>query len=140
MGAGRCSGGGPDRQFDELLGNRIGREVPDASAPVHLVEPALVENTVDAYGNGIMVYYTEYCGGTLWLNGYGEAWDNGFDHYEAIGYPVVAVSAKREHGLDPLRRRLDAGGGLPGAGSRDRPLTTIAPNRVRSTNSRNSPP
>lgn len=30
-----------------------------------------------------------------------------FSHYEQIGYPIIHVSAKREHGLDPLRQRLD---------------------------------
>lgn len=29
-----------------------------------------------------------------------------FHHYEAIGYPVIEISAKTEHGLDPLRERL----------------------------------
>ena len=29
-----------------------------------------------------------------------------FRHYEKIGYPLVQVSAKREHGLDPLRAKL----------------------------------
>jgi ribosome biogenesis GTPase len=29
-----------------------------------------------------------------------------FGHYEAIGYPLVQVSAKHEHGLDPLLERL----------------------------------
>ncbi len=30
-----------------------------------------------------------------------------YDHYQAIGYPLVAVSAKRDHGLDDLIQRLD---------------------------------
>ncbi len=29
-----------------------------------------------------------------------------FRHYEAIGYPVIEISAKTEHGLDPLLERL----------------------------------
>jgi ribosome biogenesis GTPase len=29
-----------------------------------------------------------------------------FAHYEDIGYPVIQISAKTEHGLDPLRARL----------------------------------
>jgi len=29
-----------------------------------------------------------------------------FSHYEAIGYPVIEISAKTEHGLDPLLDRL----------------------------------
>ena len=29
-----------------------------------------------------------------------------FRHYEAIGYPIIQISAKTEHGLDPLRERL----------------------------------
>lgn len=29
-----------------------------------------------------------------------------FAHYQAIGYPIIAVSAKREHGLQPLEQRL----------------------------------
>jgi ribosome biogenesis GTPase len=29
-----------------------------------------------------------------------------FAHYETIGYPVIQISAKTEHGLDPLRERL----------------------------------
>lgn len=29
-----------------------------------------------------------------------------FGHYESIGYPVIQISAKTEHGLDPLRERL----------------------------------
>ena len=29
-----------------------------------------------------------------------------FAHYESIGYPVIQISAKTEHGLDPLRERL----------------------------------
>ena len=29
-----------------------------------------------------------------------------FDHYEDIGYPLVQISAKTEHGLDPLLERL----------------------------------
>lgn len=29
-----------------------------------------------------------------------------FAHYEDIGYPIIGVSAKREHGLDPLLERL----------------------------------
>jgi ribosome biogenesis GTPase len=29
-----------------------------------------------------------------------------FAHYEDIGYPIIGVSAKREHGLDPLIERL----------------------------------
>lgn len=29
-----------------------------------------------------------------------------FAHYEAIGYPVIEISAKTEHGLDPLLDRL----------------------------------
>ncbi len=29
-----------------------------------------------------------------------------FAHYETIGYPVITVSARREHGLDELRRHL----------------------------------
>lgn len=29
-----------------------------------------------------------------------------FAHYESIGYPLIQVSAKREHGLDPLIERL----------------------------------
>jgi ribosome biogenesis GTPase len=29
-----------------------------------------------------------------------------FAHYEPLGYPVIQISAKTEHGLDPLRRRL----------------------------------
>ena len=29
-----------------------------------------------------------------------------FRHYEAIGYPIIQISAKTEHGLDPLRGRL----------------------------------
>lgn len=29
-----------------------------------------------------------------------------FAHYEAIGYPLIEVSAKTEHGLDPLTERL----------------------------------
>lgn len=32
---------------------------------------------------------------------------NGFAHYEQIGYPIIHVSAKQEHGLDPLRNCLD---------------------------------
>ena len=31
---------------------------------------------------------------------------HGFTHYEDIGYPVIQISAKAEHGLDPLRERL----------------------------------
>jgi len=31
-----------------------------------------------------------------------EAFRLRFDHYERLGYPVIQVSAKREHGLDPL--------------------------------------
>jgi ribosome biogenesis GTPase len=31
---------------------------------------------------------------------------NKFAHYQAIGYSVIGVSAKREHGLDPLLERL----------------------------------
>ncbi len=30
----------------------------------------------------------------------------GFAHYEDIGYPVIQISAKTEHGLDPLLERL----------------------------------
>lgn len=30
-----------------------------------------------------------------------------FGHYEAIGYPLIQISAKTEHGLDPLRDRLN---------------------------------
>ncbi len=29
-----------------------------------------------------------------------------FAHYETIGYPVIQISAKTEHGLDPLREHL----------------------------------
>jgi len=29
-----------------------------------------------------------------------------FAHYESIGYPVIQISAKTEHGLDPLREHL----------------------------------
>ncbi|WP_457669048.1 small ribosomal subunit biogenesis GTPase RsgA [Thiolapillus sp.] len=29
-----------------------------------------------------------------------------FSHYQRIGYPLIAVSAKREHGLEPLQERL----------------------------------
>ncbi len=29
-----------------------------------------------------------------------------FGHYEAIGYPLIQISAKTEHGLDPLLERL----------------------------------
>jgi ribosome biogenesis GTPase len=29
-----------------------------------------------------------------------------FAHYETIGYPVIQISAKTEHGLDPLRQHL----------------------------------
>ncbi|MCP5429626.1 MAG: small ribosomal subunit biogenesis GTPase RsgA [Chromatiaceae bacterium] len=29
-----------------------------------------------------------------------------FSHYEDIGYPVIEISAKTEHGLDPLQQRL----------------------------------
>ena len=54
------------------------------SCPAICVAPVLMENTVDEYGNGIMVYFTEYCGGNLWLNGPGEAWDNGYADYTAI--------------------------------------------------------
>jgi ribosome biogenesis GTPase len=38
-----------------------------------------------------------------------EAWQafrERFAHYQAIGYPLIGVSAKREHGLDPLIERL----------------------------------
>jgi ribosome biogenesis GTPase len=31
---------------------------------------------------------------------------DGFSHYAAIGYPLVQISAKREHGLDALIERL----------------------------------
>ena len=30
-----------------------------------------------------------------------------FSHYERIGYPVILISAKTEHGLDPLLQRLN---------------------------------
>ena len=30
-----------------------------------------------------------------------------FSHYEKIGYPVILISAKTEHGLDPLLQRLN---------------------------------
>jgi ribosome biogenesis GTPase len=35
-----------------------------------------------------------------------EAFRHGFAHYQAIGYPIIGVSAKREHGLEPLIERL----------------------------------
>ena len=34
------------------------------------------------------------------------AFQERFVHYEAIGYPVIQISAKTEHGLDPLLERL----------------------------------
>ena len=34
------------------------------------------------------------------------AFNERFAHYEAIGYPVIQISAKTEHGLDPLLERL----------------------------------
>ncbi|MCW8881230.1 MAG: small ribosomal subunit biogenesis GTPase RsgA [Sedimenticola sp.] len=36
-----------------------------------------------------------------------EAFDRQFGHYETIGYPVIKISAKFEHGLDPLIERLN---------------------------------
>jgi len=51
------------------------------SCPSACEEPILLEDTVDAYGNGMRSYLTEYCGGTLWLNGGTEAWSNGDDEY-----------------------------------------------------------
>ncbi|MCB1752892.1 MAG: ribosome small subunit-dependent GTPase A [Gammaproteobacteria bacterium] len=35
--------------------------------------------------------------------------ERNFGHYEAIGYPLVRVSAKTDHGLDPLIVRLQRG-------------------------------
>jgi ribosome biogenesis GTPase len=35
-----------------------------------------------------------------------QAFRERFAHYQAIGYPLIGVSAKREHGLDPLIERL----------------------------------
>jgi ribosome biogenesis GTPase len=35
-----------------------------------------------------------------------EAFHRRFGVYEAIGYPVIEISAKTEHGLDPLRQHL----------------------------------
>lgn len=36
-----------------------------------------------------------------------QAFRERFAHYETIGYPIIGVSAKREHGLDPLLERLN---------------------------------
>ena len=33
--------------------------------------------------------------------------ERGFGHYEQIGYPLVRISAKMDHGLDPLIERLE---------------------------------
>ncbi len=35
-----------------------------------------------------------------------EAFRDRFAHYQVIGYPLIGVSAKREHGLDPLIEQL----------------------------------
>lgn len=35
-----------------------------------------------------------------------QAFEAAFAHYRAIGYPLISVSAKREHGLDPLIAQL----------------------------------
>lgn len=41
------------------------------------------------------------------LDGTGrDAFRERFAHYDPIGYPVIQISAKTEHGLDPLRERL----------------------------------
>ncbi len=87
---GRASESEPTGQSGEI-GNAIYAESFDGqlggqwvlSCPAICVEPLLIEDTVDAYGNGDMVYFTEYCGGALWLNGPGEAWDNGHTEYIA---------------------------------------------------------
>ncbi|MCW8943739.1 MAG: small ribosomal subunit biogenesis GTPase RsgA [Sedimenticola sp.] len=36
-----------------------------------------------------------------------KAFEQQFGHYEKIGYPVIEISAKFEHGLDPLIERLN---------------------------------
>ncbi|MBC8366022.1 hypothetical protein H8E52_01290 [bacterium] len=87
---GRASESEPGGQSGEI-GNAIFAESFDGQlggqwmlfCPAICVEPELIENTVDDYGNGDMVYFTEYCGGQLWLNGTGEAWDNGAADYFA---------------------------------------------------------
>jgi len=51
------------------------------SCPAACSDPVLTEDTVDEYGNGQRSYMTQYCGGTLWLNGGLEAWSNGDAEY-----------------------------------------------------------
>jgi hypothetical protein len=51
------------------------------SCPSACVDPILLDDTVDPYGNGMRSYLTEYCGGTLWLNGGMEDWSNGDVEY-----------------------------------------------------------
>ena len=51
------------------------------SCPATCADPILLDDLVDEYGNGQRIYLTQYCGGTLWLNGGLEAWGNGDADY-----------------------------------------------------------
>jgi len=85
---GHASESEPTGQSGEL-GNAVFAQSWDGAAlgtqwglacPEICVEPVLLANTIDQYGNGDMVYLTEYCGGTLWLDGNGP-WGNGDAEY-----------------------------------------------------------
>ena len=47
------------------------------------VAPVLTENTVDEFGNGHHIYFTQYCGGEIVLTGDGQPWYNGDALYTA---------------------------------------------------------
>ena len=54
------------------------------SCPATCSVPLLILDQVDGNGNGNQTWFTEYCGGELWLNGPGEAWDTGDASYTAV--------------------------------------------------------
>jgi hypothetical protein len=64
------------------------------SCPETCVEPVVTEDTIDEFGNGQIIYLTQYCTGVLWLEGDGTPWSDGHDRYladvlEAIFFTTV---------------------------------------------------
>jgi hypothetical protein len=55
----------------------------EVSCPAICVAPVMILNTVNGSGDGQVIYQTGYCGGTITLNGTGEAWDGGDAVYTA---------------------------------------------------------
>ena len=78
----------------------------ELSCPQICVAPVLLLDTVNGSGYGQRTYITQYCGGTLWLDGGTQAWSNGDADYTlnlsstyfyttiqyAAGVPVAKVN------------------------------------------------